>query len=69
MNLGQSPLEALRGATTYAVQVLGVDDRGVIAPGKLADLIAVPGDPLKDVTVTEHVAWVMKGGKVVPLGD
>ncbi len=69
VNLGQSPLEALRGATTYAVQVLGVDDRGVIAPGKLADLIAVPGDPLKDVTVAEHVSWVMKGGKVVPLGD
>ncbi len=69
VKLGQPPLEALRGATTYAAQALGVDDRGVIAPGKLADLIAVPGDPLKDVTVTEHVSWVMKDGKVVPLDD
>jgi imidazolonepropionase-like amidohydrolase len=45
--------------------VLGKDDRGVIAPGKLADLIAVPGDPLQDITATERVRWVMLGGKVM----
>ena len=42
VRLGQTPLEAIRGATLYAVRVLGVDDRGVIAAGKLADLVAVP---------------------------
>ena len=38
---------------------------GVIAAGKLADLVAVPGNPLQDIRVTERVSWVMKGGVVV----
>jgi imidazolonepropionase-like amidohydrolase len=38
---------------------------GTLEPGKLADIIAVPGDPLKDVTVLEHAKFVMKGGVVV----
>jgi imidazolonepropionase-like amidohydrolase len=42
-----------------------VQDRGVIAPKALADLIAVTGDPLSDVTVLEHVRWVMHGGRIV----
>ena len=62
---GMTPLEALRAATQNACELLGVDDRGEIAAGKLADLIAVAGDPLRDVTVLEHVAFVMKGGAVV----
>jgi imidazolonepropionase-like amidohydrolase len=41
----------------------------VIAPGKLADLIAVPGDPLQDITATERVRWVMHAGTVVKEGN
>jgi imidazolonepropionase-like amidohydrolase len=59
------PLEAIRTATLNAADLLGVNDRGVIAPGKLADLIAVRGNPLDDVRVLERVVWVMKGGEVV----
>jgi imidazolonepropionase-like amidohydrolase len=62
---GMTPLEALRTATTGAADVLGKTDRGAIAAGRLADLIAVPGDPLQDITATQHVNWVMLGGKVL----
>ncbi|HET9370916.1 MAG TPA: amidohydrolase family protein, partial [Vicinamibacterales bacterium] len=62
---GMSPLEALRSATLYAADLAGKTDRGAIAAGRLADLVAVPGDPLKDITATERVTWVMFGGKVV----
>jgi imidazolonepropionase-like amidohydrolase len=65
VRLGMSPLEAIRGATTHAADLLGVDDRGAVEPGKLADVIAVRGDPLRDVTVLERVAFVMKGGTIV----
>lgn len=67
---GMTPLEALQAATLNNSQLLGLDkDMGTIEAGKYADLVAVPGDPLKDITVMEHVAWVMKGGVVVkPLG-
>ncbi|HSA56549.1 MAG TPA: amidohydrolase family protein [Gemmatimonadaceae bacterium] len=65
VKLGMSPLEALRTATVHAADLLGKEDRGVIAPGRLADLIAVPGDPLQDITVTERVNWVMFGGRVI----
>jgi imidazolonepropionase-like amidohydrolase len=61
---GMTPLEALRTATLHAAALLGVDDRGVIAPGRLADLVAVDGDPLADISVTERVSFVMQGGKV-----
>ena len=54
---GMSPIEALRAATIHAADLLGVDDRGVIEAGKLADLVAVPGNPLEDITVTEHVQF------------
>jgi len=62
---GMTPAAAIRAATIDAADLLGVDDRGVIAPGKLADLIAVPGNPLEDVRVLEDVRFVMVGGKVV----
>jgi imidazolonepropionase-like amidohydrolase len=65
VKLGMTPLQALRSATVGAADVLGRDDRGAIAAGKLADLIAMPGDPLQDITATQHVNWVMLGGKVV----
>jgi imidazolonepropionase-like amidohydrolase len=45
--------------------LLGRDDLGSIAVGKLADLIAIPGDPLQDITATERVHWVMQGGRVL----
>ncbi len=61
---GMSPLEALRSATTAAADLLGVDDRGVIARGKLADLVAVRGNPLEDISAMEQVAFVMKGGTI-----
>ena len=63
--LGMSPIDALRSATTVAADVLGKTDRGTIAAGKLADLIAVPGDPVRDITLTQHVSWVMVGGRIV----
>ncbi|MCZ6597979.1 MAG: amidohydrolase family protein [Planctomycetota bacterium] len=62
---GMTPLAAIRSATLNAADLIGVDDRGVIAEGKLADLIAVPGNPLEDVRVLERVEFVMKGGLIV----
>ena len=62
---GLAPLEAIRTATIGAADLLGVGDRGTIAPGQLADLVAVPGDPLKDIKLMEQVSFVMKGGVVV----
>lgn len=62
--LGMSPLEAIRAATVNAADLLGRDDRGAIAAGKLADLIAVPGNPLQDIRALQHVTFVMKGGEV-----
>lgn len=61
---GMSPLDAIRSATINAADALGTGDRGVIEPGRLADLIAVPGDPTQDVTALESVPFVMKGGVV-----
>jgi imidazolonepropionase-like amidohydrolase/heat shock protein HslJ len=63
---GMTPLEAIRAATLNAAELLGWSDRvGSIAPGKLADIIAVRGNPLSDITTLERVAWVMKGGVVM----
>jgi imidazolonepropionase-like amidohydrolase len=61
---GMTPLDAIRAATTVAAELVGADDRGRLAPGMLADVIAVPGDPLTDIGVTEEVQFVMKGGRV-----
>jgi len=63
--LGMTPLAALRTATVNAADLLGRDDRGTIAAGKLADLIAVPGNPLEDISATERVQFVMIGGRIV----
>jgi imidazolonepropionase-like amidohydrolase len=54
----------LKMATIYAADLLGVDDRGVIAEGTRADLIAVPGNPLDDISVMEDVRFVMKTGVI-----
>lgn len=61
---GMTNIEAIRAATINAADLLGVDDRGRIAPGTLADLVAVPGDPLEDIHTLEDVRFVMKGGRV-----
>ncbi|MGC9496415.1 amidohydrolase family protein [Streptomyces sp. WG7] len=61
---GMRPLQALRAATTVAADLIDADDRGRLEPGLLADVIAVPGDPLADVSVTGRVSFVMKGGQV-----
>jgi imidazolonepropionase-like amidohydrolase len=63
--LGMSPLAALR-TTANSAALLGIDDRtGTLTAGKLADIVAVPGNPLTDITVTERVSFVMKEGKIV----
>jgi len=62
---GQTPMQAIQAATISAADLLGhKDELGSIAPGKHADLIAVDGDPTQDVTLLEHVKFVMKDGKV-----
>jgi imidazolonepropionase-like amidohydrolase len=61
---GMSPLAAIRSATLAAADLMGVADRGALEPGLLADVVAVPGDPLADVRTLEHVDFVMKGGAV-----
>lgn len=64
--LGMSSAAALRSATSAAADLLGIADRiGTLAPGKLADIVAVPGNPLDDIHQTEHVFFVMKEGEVV----
>ncbi|HYL61641.1 MAG TPA: amidohydrolase family protein [Candidatus Methylomirabilis sp.] len=63
---GMPPLDAIRAATTNATELLGWQDRvGTLEPGKYADLIAVEGDPLTDITLLQHVKFVMKGGQVI----
>ena len=65
---GQTPMQAIQAATINAAQLLRHEkDLGSIAPGKWADLVAVKGDPLKNIRILEHVAAVMKGGELVVL--
>ena len=68
VELGMTPLQAIQSATIHAADLLGRDDRGVVAPGRFADLVAVPGDPRQDVTLLERVSFVMKGGEIVVEG-
>jgi len=63
---GQDPMSALVSANSLAAEAMGLQDRiGSLAPGLEADIIALDGDPLKDITATRRVVFVMKGGKVV----
>lgn len=67
---GMTPATAIAAATVNAAELLGLGKEvGALRPGMAADLIAVSGDPLKDVTVLKKVEFVMKGGQVVPLTD
>jgi len=63
--LGMKPLAAVRAATSGDARLLGVDDKlGALEAGKLADVIAVAGDPARDIHAMEHVTFVMKEGVV-----
>jgi imidazolonepropionase-like amidohydrolase len=63
---GMTPMQAIQAATTNAADLLGRSDQiGAVGPKFYADLVAVEGDPLKDISILEHVGWVMKGGKVI----
>jgi imidazolonepropionase-like amidohydrolase len=64
VELGLPPAAVLRAATVTAAELIDVTDRGRLGEDLLADVIAVPGNPLEDITVTQHVQFVMKGGKV-----
>jgi imidazolonepropionase-like amidohydrolase len=65
VKFGMTPAQAIRSATATAAELLGVQDSiGTIEPGKQADIVAVSGDPLADVTTMEKVDFVMKGGVV-----
>lgn len=65
-SLGMAPAEALRAATSIAAELLGIaQTTGTLEKGKTADIIAMPGDPIADITATERVSFVMKEGKIV----
>jgi imidazolonepropionase-like amidohydrolase len=65
VQFGMTPMQAIQSATSRAAEMLGMKGQlGVIAPGALADVVAVSGDPLKDVKVLEKVIFVMKDGQV-----
>jgi imidazolonepropionase-like amidohydrolase len=66
VKLGLTPLQAIQAATLNAADLLGWSGKvGTIDPGAWADIVAVDGDPTKDVTTLEHVKFVMKGGEVI----
>jgi len=65
VKFGMTPAQAIRAATVTASELLGMQDSlGTVEPGKLADIVAVPGDPLADISVMERVDFVLKGGVV-----
>src|SRR5438132_3997894 len=59
---GMTPMQAIKSGTSLAAELLGQADLGAVAPGMAADLVAVSGDPLKDISELERVRFVMKGG-------
>jgi imidazolonepropionase-like amidohydrolase len=62
---GMTPMQAIRSATVVAAELLQAEaDVGAIEPGKYADIVAVEGDPLKDIAELEKVNFIMKGGQV-----
>jgi imidazolonepropionase-like amidohydrolase len=66
VDLGMPPIEALRAATSADADLFGIAQKvGTLEKGKLADIVAMPGDPTADITATERVSFVMKEGKIV----
>src|SRR5256886_17386700 len=69
VDLGMQPIEALKAATGNAADLFGIAQKtGTLEKGKLADVIAMPGDPTGDITATERVSFVMKEGKIIRNG-
>jgi imidazolonepropionase-like amidohydrolase len=69
VGLGMTPIDALRTATVNTAELFGVQSKlGTLEKGKLADVIAMPGDPTSDITATERVSFVMKDGKIIRNG-
>ncbi|PPJ15113.1 metal-dependent hydrolase family protein [Nocardia cyriacigeorgica] len=64
VSTGITPARALKAATSVAAELLELDDLGVIAEGKIADIVAMPGDPFTDIEVTGTVDFVMKAGTI-----
>ena len=63
---GMKPTEALQAATVRGAELLGLSDQiGSIEPGKLADIVALNGNPLEDIRNIENIVFVMKGGEVI----
>src|SRR5882762_7519869 len=69
VDLGMSPIDALKSATANDAELLGIAQKvGTLEKGKLADIVAMPGDPTVDITATERVLFVMKEGKIIRNG-
>jgi imidazolonepropionase-like amidohydrolase len=69
VDLGMAPVDALKAATSNDADLFGIAQKvGTLEKGKLADIIAMPGDPTADITATEHVSFVMKEGKIIRNG-
>jgi imidazolonepropionase-like amidohydrolase len=69
VDLGMTPIDALKSATASDAELLGIAQKvGTLEKGKLADIVAMPGDPASDITATERVFFVMKEGKIVRNG-
>jgi len=65
VSLGMSPLDALKAGTSVDAELLGLQNRvGTLEPGKLADIVVIPGDPLQNIRQTEKVFFVMKEGAI-----
>jgi imidazolonepropionase-like amidohydrolase len=66
VDLGMPPIEALRAGTSVDADLFGISQKvGTLEKGKLADIVAIPGDPTTDITGTERISFVMKEGKIV----
>src|SRR5215471_19322964 len=69
VDLGMRPIDALKSATANDAELLGIGQKiGTLEKGKLADVIAMPGDPTADITATERVSFVMKEGRIIRQG-
>ena len=69
VDLGMAPIDALKTATSNDADLLGIAQKvGTLEKGKLADIVAMPGDPTADITATERVSFVMKDGKIIRNG-
>jgi imidazolonepropionase-like amidohydrolase len=65
VDLGMKPIDALKAGTSSDAELLGLADKiGTLEPNKLADVVAVPGNPLENIRETEHVLLVMKEGVI-----